>query len=181
MSSYEEFRASILKISEPRKTKSTKTFYSKFIIRAVKRGHSELKSMSEDTYSKIIRRINELLIEELLEGNVIKFPYNMGTLAIYSNSSDMYMKDGIFIKTAPVKWKETLKLWYTDSRAREKKVLLKDSYKKIYKVTYKTRLISYKNRYKYTWNTSRHLKLIIKNRLNNNIDIPSYERELYFN
>ena len=180
MNSYAEYRSSVLKLKESRQTKKTKTFHSKYIIRNIKRKHLELKSLPEDVYSKMIRRINELLIEELLQGKVIKFPYLMGSLSIYSNESKMYLKDNKLIKTAPVKWNETLKLWYADTKAKDKKVLIKDSYIKIYKVVYKTRKYSYKNRIHYKFKTCRSLKNIIKNTLNNNINIPSYEHTIYY-
>jgi hypothetical protein len=174
-----QYKKELLKINLPRQTKDTKTYYSKYLIRSIKKKYNI--NVKEDEYSKIIRRINELLSDTLLQGSIIKFPYNMGSLCIYSNSKKLYMKDNKLINTSTVDWTKTIELWYNDEKARNKKSLVKRHNSTIYKVVYSTTSRGYRNRQYYSFRTSRNLKLKINNYINNNINIPCYERTLYNN
>jgi hypothetical protein len=174
-----DYRRELLKLNESRCTKITKTYYSKYIIRSIKKEYH--LDINEDLYSKIIRRINELLTDLLLEGQIIKFPYNMGILYICSNKGKLYMKDNLLINTSRANWKATIELWYNNEKARKNKTVVKDLTTTIYKVKYSTNKISYKNRQYYSFKTSRTLKNKITNHINNNIIIPCYECTLHNN
>lgn len=178
---YKDFRARVLKLSSPRTSKSTRTYVSKEIIRSVRKKYPKSKIVDEDTYSKIIRRINELLIEELFKTAKITLPYNMGYIMLYSNEGKIYEQDGKLVRTMPVNWDNTLQLWHDNSKAFEKRTLLRDLPHRVYRVKYVTRKVGFKNQQYYIFKPCRELKTKLKNLLNNNIDIPSYEHGIYYN
>lgn len=179
--SFQEFRARVLKISSPRNSKSTHTYVSKEIIRNIRKQYAKAKVVDEDTYSKIIRRINELLIEELFNTAKISLPYNMGDIALYSKDGKIYEDNGKLVRTMPVKWSESLKLWYTNPKALEKKVLIRDLPQRIYKIRHICKQVGFKNQQYYTFKPCRDLKLKLKKLLENNINVPAYEHGIYYN
>ena len=179
--SYIEFRAGILKVTCPRRTKPTSTLTSKIIIRSIRNKYPKSKVVSEDTYSKIIRRINELLIEELLQGQIINLPYNMGNIILTSKQSKVFMKNGKLVRTAPINWEETLKLWYENSKAFNKKIRVRNLPSTIYRIRYCKSRVSFKNQQYYRFIPCRTLKLKLKELLNNNIGVPAYEYGIHFN
>lgn len=179
--SYSKFRADILKIASPRHTKPTSTLTSKMIIRSIRKTYSESRIVSEDTYSKIIRRINELLIEELFKGQIITLPYNMGNIILTSKMSKIFMSNGKLVRTAPINWSETLKLWYNNSKAYNNKTKVRDLPTTIYRFRYTKSKIGFRNQQYYKFIPCRTLKLKLKELLNNNIGVPAYEYGIHFN
>lgn len=175
MNNYSEFRAKVLKVSSPRQTKQTNTFNSKFLIRSIRKNHPEAKVLTEDAYSRMMRRIGELLIEDMFKGHPIKLPYNMGEIAIYSNMGKIYKREGKLIRTMPINWDNTLRLWHSNSKAAENHTLVRDLPSKVYRIRYKTERVGYKNRQYYKFIPNRTLKLQLKELLINQIDIPAYE------
>lgn len=180
-SNYKEFRARILKVTSPRTSKPTRTYISKEIIRNVRKSDPKARIVDEDTYSKLIRRVNELLVEDLLNFAKISFPYNMGDIVLYCKEGKLYEVDGKLVRTMPIKWEETLKLWYDNPKALEKHTLLRDLPKKIYKIKYDTKRVGFKNQQYYTFKPCRELKLKLKKLLEANINIPAYEHGVYYN
>lgn len=173
-SSYNEFRAEILKLSKPKRFKTTKTLHSKYIIRSVRKQYKESRILPEDTYSQLIRRIHELLIQELFENGSLKLPYRMGTVHITSLESKTYIVDGELIRTTPVNWKDTLKLWYSNEKARAKKVLLRDTPHIVYTIKWSRSRVGFKNQQYYKFLPCRALKLKLKEVVNTK-GVPSYE------
>lgn len=176
---FKEFRARILKVSSPRHSKDTKTFNSKSLIRKIRKENSEAKCLSEDDYSRMIRRINELLIEDLFKGYPIELPYNMGSIAIYSRMGKIYKKEGKLIRTMPINWDSTLKLWHQDAKSAEKAIVLRDLPSKVYRIKYTPKRVGYKNQQYYKFIPCRTLKRQLMELLTNNIDVPAYEHGVY--
>ena len=176
---FEEFRARVLKVSSPRQSKRTGTFSSKSLIRKIRRENPEAKCLSEDNYSRMIRRINELLIEDLFKGYPIELPYNMGNIAIYSRMGKIYKKDDKLVRTMPIDWNATLKLWHKDSKAAENATVVRNLPAKIYRIKYHTKRVGYKNQQYYKFIPCRTLKQQLKELLINNIDVPAYEHGIY--
>lgn len=178
---YKEYRARVLKISSPRNSKPTRTYVSKDIIRSIRKGNPKARIVDEDTYSKLIRRVNELLIDELFSTAKITLPYNMGDILIYSNTGKIYEHDGKLVRTMPVKWDETLRLWHSNKKASENHTLLRDLPKKVYRIKYSPKKVGFKNQQYYIFKPCRDIKLKLKSLLENNINIPAYEHGVYYN
>lgn len=179
-SSYNEFRAEVLKLSQPKKFKITKTLHSKYIIRSIRKKYKESHIVSEDIYSQIIRRINELLIPNLFENGSLKLPHKMGMIRIMSYKSDVYIKDGELKRTTSFKWKETLALWHENEKARAKKILIRGTPQPIYSIKWYWRELGFKNKQYYKFIPCRALKLKLKDIINSK-GVPSYERRTFYN
>lgn len=136
----------------------------------------ELKYIiSESQYFFIIREINKLLIEDILNGENIKFPCRMGQLELRKRNSKISFKDGKLITNLPIDWDKTLKLWFEDSEAYNKKILIRIEDKEVYKVYYNKSTAIYNNKSFYDFNVNRELKLKIKEKIKNgSLDTPYY-------
>ena len=76
------------------------------------------RPLTEHEFYQIIRRVNNYLAEELVNGNDIIFPNRMGKLELRKrNSLPVIDKNGSLKVTYAIDWDSTLKLWYDDEEA----------------------------------------------------------------
>ena len=171
MHSFEEFRKEILKVSKPRKSYITgslgvKQGY-KYYQKTHPKGHKYV--LCEGDYYKIIRGINELLIEELYKANTIKFPYRMGLLELREYTPKVQFKNGKIQNTYYLDWDATLKLWYEDESSRNNKTVVRKRGSSIYRLIYiKGSKAKYANKKFFEFRPCRSLRQKIKEEINNN-------------
>lgn len=119
------------------------------------------KHIDKPTFLKIIRKINILLGEELLENDMINFPKRMGRVYILRKNPAFNIVDGHLRTNVKVNWFETLKLWHEDEEAKKNKTTIKYEPKYIFKIIYNTfyKFCSYKNKSCFDFNLNRTLLL----------------------
>lgn len=122
---------------------------------------------SSTLYAAIINDINEMLVERLLEGHPVDFPYQMGTLQLISFDPVIRNKNGKITNNYIVDWKKTLKCWYEDGEMREKKVLVKRIQKKIVRIQYSKEKAKFKFRKYYNFRLNRSLVKLLGKRVAN--------------
>jgi len=84
--------------------------------------------LTEGQYYKIIRMVNSLLAEELLNNHYLMLPHKMGELEIFQTKVRSYIVDGKVKTNRSIDWDETLKLWFEDEQMRkEKRLMYKES------------------------------------------------------
>lgn len=127
------------------------------------------RPLTEHEFYSIIRRVNQYMAENLLDGHDIKFPYRMGQLELRKSGASFNIKDGKVVTNLPIDWNNTLKLWYEDEEAYKERTLVKMGEKEIYKVYYNKRLANYQNMAFYEFKINRELKKGIKERLKKGI------------
>lgn len=118
--------------------------------------------LSESQYFTIIRQINKLLSEELINGRDLILPERLGRIEIRKYITSIYFKNGKLKTNLPINWDKTIRLWYEDSESRKNKVLIRDNEKEIYKVYYNISKASYNNKSFYQFRINRSLKLKLK-------------------
>ena len=128
------------------------------------------RPVKEHEFYSIIRSVNKLLGEELLKGNIVKFPYKMGNLELRKTRRGVFMQNGKLRVTYPVNWKETLKLWYEDEEAREKKILIREESNEVYHVKYCRFGANYTNKYFYEFALNRFIKKALKGKIDKGLD-----------
>lgn len=175
---YNDFRADVLKLTKPKRFKPTKTLYSKHIIRSIRKKYEKSHIVPEDIYSQLIRRVNELLLDELFTRGSLRLPHHMGVIRIIVRKSSVYIEDGKLMRTTTVNWKETLKLWYENPKARDKKSLVRDVPQNVYRIRWNWVKTGFRNQQYYTFKPCRALKLKLKDIINTK-GVPSYERSIY--
>lgn len=80
--------------------------------------------LSKATYSKIISRVNSLLVDMLLQGHDIILPHRMGKIEIRRVEDKVTLVDGKIVTNRSVDWVTTHKYWYDNPTARESKQLI---------------------------------------------------------
>ena len=172
----DQFRKDILKVNQSRKHKVTNSIGTRDIFKYIRKNKwfDIGQSLTEHQFYYIIRNINKLLIETLLQGKDIVFPNRMGILEIRNHTTKIFIKDNKVISTAPVDWDRTLKLWSEDEEAYKKRTLVKREEKKIYKAYYNRVKAEFNNKIFYTFSLNRELKNKLKTVINEG-DFDSFE------
>lgn len=122
---------------------------------------------SSTLYASVVNAMNEMLIEKLLEGHPIEFPYQMGVLQLVSYEPSLNTKDGKLTNTYPVDWKRTLECWYNDREMREKKMVVKRIQKRIIHIQYSKEKAKFKFRKYYNFRLNRSLTKLLGKRVAN--------------
>ena len=124
--------------------------------------------LGKNQYNKIIKRVNELLIEQLLLGETIIFPCGMGRVQIGKSILPMLKMVGDKLENyKPIDWKSTLKLWHEDKESRDRKLLLRFDVEEVFKIIYNKNKSTYKNKFYFKFQFNRLLKTKLKEYINN--------------
>lgn len=182
MSSYAEFIQKLKKVSDKRNHKVSNSY-------GVRDGFNyyrkirpkDSKYVLEDIeYYKIIRTINNKIKDKILEGKDIVLPQRMGKLELRKTQKGVRFSDGKLVNTYPINWDKTLKLWYEDEDAYNRKVLVRDESREVFKLRYDKYNATYNNKAFYQFSTNRDLKIKLKEKIQNNqIDAFLYGKKLY--
>lgn len=125
------------------------------------------KPVPEHDFYAIIRNVNKLLAQEIVEGRTITFPSRMGKLELRKTPRGASIVDGKLKISYPPDWSETLKLWYEDEEAREKKTLIRDESPFAYKVKYDKYDATYENKTFYQFVLNKFIKQALKENIKN--------------
>lgn len=118
--------------------------------------------LSEEQYGYIITSINKKLVENFCKGIPIIFPYKMGELYLYKQEIDLrFDKEGKLINPAPVDWITTLKVWYENPEAKDKKLLIKHESKEVFSIKYTKRTARYSNQSYVGFRPQRSFKMLL--------------------
>ena len=170
----EEFKTIIKKAKGPHnhKVKNSLGVYDAYKYYRKIRPKFKEYVLTESQYFAIVRRINEALREEFVNGDDLIFPYRMGVLEIRKYPA-IITTEGKKIKTnLPIDWDATLKLWYEDEECRDSKTLVRVNVPELFKVYYNKYKATYNNKAFYQFSTNRELKRMIKHAIKTN---PSFD------
>lgn len=161
---WKDFRSKVLKLKGPRKHKVRGSIGVYDIYKYIRKNKwfDIGQPITEHQFYFIIRRINELLIESLIEGHDIIFPCRMGTLELRKYIPKFRLVDGKVKAYLPIDWDRTLKLWSEDEEAYKEKTLVKMEKKEIFKVCYNRFKANYNNKAYYEFIVNRDFKRKLK-------------------
>lgn len=182
MSSYSEFIQKLKKVSSTRKHKVSNSYGVRDGFKYYRKTKpKDSKYVLEDIeYYKIIRTINNKLKEKLLEGKDITLPCRMGKLELRKLEKGINIVNGKVVNNYPISWDKTLKLWYEDEDAYNRKILVKEESKNVFKIYYDKYSANYNNKKFYQFSTNRDLKLKLKEKIQDNkIEAFLYGKKLY--
>lgn len=120
------------------------------------------KAVKEHEFYSIIRNVNRLLAKELSEGNTVIFPSRMGKLELRKYTPGVSIIDGKLKIGYPIDWHETIKLWFEDEEAKNKKTLLRREHSDIYRIKYCKHSANYENKSFYEFTLNRFIKKALK-------------------
>lgn len=169
--SYKDFKSAIQGLQNTRTHKITNSLgvYDAYKYLRKNKWFNIGRPLTEHEFYQIIRRINNYLAEELINGNDIIFPNRMGKLELRKrNSLPVIDKKGNIKVTYAIDWNSTLKLWYDDEEAFNNKTLVKFSEKSIFRVKYNKSTANYENKSFMEFQVNRSIKTRLKQKIKNN-------------
>jgi hypothetical protein len=129
-----EARKQILKVHEHRKHRK-KSVPINIIYKWAKESNL-IPEISSSTYSKIIRAVNKVFVNNFLETGDIKFPHKAGKLILLKSKPTIKTVNGKLYNNYSIDWDKTLTLWEKDPEARSNKTLLKKITPYLYGILY---------------------------------------------
>lgn len=121
--------------------------------------------LTESQYFAIIRKINLLLCEDLLNSKSISFPKYMGTIEIAKANIKVKEVNGKLKIPYRIDWAKTISLWETDEEARRDKTLVRYYTPVAYMFKYIKRRSRFKNKNFYEFKPNRTLKRNLADRI----------------
>lgn len=166
---YKEFRSKLMKADTPKKSKVRNSWGVYDAYKQIrKNGWYDIgRPLKEHEFYSIVRGINDLLAKEIVKGNTVKFPHNMGELELRKFKPEVKIVGGKLKIGYPINWDKTIKLWYKDEEARKNKTLLRYEPKYIYHIKYNRHLAMYKNQVFYEFDVNRFIKRALVKSINN--------------
>lgn len=123
--------------------------------------------LSECDFLHIIRKVNDILRQLIIQGEEITLPENMGKLELRKRQTITEFKDGKLKTNLPVDWDSTLKLWYEDEDSYIKKRLVRQETCEVFKVFYNKYHADYPNKTFYQFHVNREIKKGLKEKIKN--------------
>lgn len=117
--------------------------------------------LTEGQWSKIIQEVHNAIIERLIEGHTIVLPYRMGRLDLERWDRRVKINRGKASTNLPVNWLATLKLWYEDRDAMEKKIRIRQEFGSMFCIGYNKRRARYNNMVFYRLMAYRSLRKVL--------------------
>lgn len=171
INSYKDFKSVIQGLQNTRTHKITDSLgvYDAYKYIRKHKWFNISRPLTEHEFYQIIRRVNNYLAEELVNGNDIIFPNRMGKLELRKrNSLPVIDKNGSLKVTYAIDWDSTLKLWYNDEEAFNNKTLIRLPERSIFKVKYNKDSANYENKSFMEFQINRDIKTRLKQKIKNN-------------
>ena len=108
-------------------------------------------------YGKIIDTVHQCMVEMLLEGRIVEFPHQMGSILLASLPAKVYHDGTDWQTTYRTDWKKTLDLWYRDEEARNTHKPIKRIARNIVFIRYQKCNANYHNKRFYSYRANRSL------------------------
>lgn len=161
---YEEFRREILGLNKSRnhKVKNSYGVYDAFRYYRKNRPKEKKYVLTSSQYYNIIRQVNKAMVEELLRGGDVIFPFNMGRLELRKKPTTLKIVNGKLVNSMPIDWDKTLRLWAEDEHSYHNRTLIKIEEKEVFMILYNKRDCNYNNRIFYQFDVNRQLKQRLK-------------------
>lgn len=161
---FEDFRKSTLKLNEKRNHKIKNSVGVRDIYKMCLKS-KKFKSVgrvSEHEFYKITRTVNNLLAQELINGNDVKLPKRMGQLEVRKFNLFVKFVEGKIKTNRGIDWQATLKLWYEDEEAKAEKILVRKEDTERYIIFYNRATANYNNKTLYQFKPNRELICAIR-------------------
>ena len=171
INSYKDFKTAIQGLQNTRTHKVTNSLGSYDAYKYIRKNKwfNIGRPLTEHEFYQIIRRINNYLAEELINGNDVIFPNRMGKLELRKrNSLPIIDKNGNLKVTYAIDWNSTLKLWYEDEEAFNNKTLVRLPERNIFRIKYNKNTANYNNKSFMEFQVNRNIKVRLKQKIKNN-------------
>lgn len=167
----DEFRREVLKVNGPRlhRIRNSLGTYDAYKWIRKNKWLNIGRPLTEHEFYTIVRQVNNLLAENILNGEDIVLPHRLGRIELRKYDTRISLKDGKLVTNLPIDWDRTLKLWSEDEEAYKDRTLVKMEEKETFKVFYNKGTALYANKsfmqFEVNRDIKRRLKQKIKDRL----------------
>ena len=171
INSYKDFKSAIQGLQNTRTHKVTNSLGSYDAYKYIRKNKwfNIGRPLTEHEFYQIIRRINNYLAEELINGNDVIFPNRMGKLELRKrNALPIIDKNGNLKVTYAIDWDNTLKLWYEDEESFNNKTLVRLPERNIFRIKYNKNTANYNNKSFIEFQVNRNIKVRLKQKIKNN-------------
>lgn len=120
------------------------------------------RPLKEHEFYSIVRKVNDLLAENIANGETVTFPCRMGKLELRREPRGVSIVQDKLKISYPVNWEDTLRLWYEDAEARKNNILLRFENKEVYRTKYCKFDATYENKTFYEFALNRFIKRALK-------------------
>lgn len=111
--------------------------------------------VSHSLYSCVIDSINQILVEQILEGHKVDMPCGMGSFYLSGVPARVAMEEGKMKTNYRTDWLKTLELWYADEEARNSHKTVKRVQSEIISIRYDKTRAHYTNKRFYLFRANR--------------------------
>jgi hypothetical protein len=125
------------------------------------------RPLKEHEFYAIIRKVNSLLAENVINGETVVLPAAMGKLELRKYPRGVSFVNGNLKNTYPIDWKSTNQLWAIDEEEHKKKTLLRYESPMVYCVKYVKDDATYENKTFYQFRLHQKLKIKLKENIIN--------------
>lgn len=125
------------------------------------------RALTEHEFYTIIRSVNKLLADNIVNGETVIFPANMGMLELRKHPKGVSFVNGKLKNTYPIDWGSTKKLWESDEEERQKATLIRYETPNVYHVKYCRGCATYENKSFYQFKLNAHIKKRLKEKIIN--------------
>ncbi len=167
----DEFRRNVLKVNESR-THTIRNSLGVYDAYKFVRKNKWLdigKPITEHDFYIIIRQVNNLLADNLANGEDIILPHKMGSIELRKYDAKISFQNGKLVTNLPIDWDITLKLWAEDEKAYKEKTLVKVEDRELFKVFYNKRRANYENKSFFQFEVNRDIKIKLKSKIKNKV------------
>lgn len=163
----DDFRRTVLKLDKPRthKVRGSNGVYDAYKWIRKNKWLNIGRPVTEHEFYTIIRQVNNLLAENILNGEDIVLPHRLGTIELRKYPTRISICNGKLVTNLPIDWDRTLKLWSEDEEAYKERTLVKMEEKETFKVFYNKRTANYENKSFMQFEVNRDLKRRLKQKI----------------
>lgn len=104
-------------------------------------------------YSQIVSEVHKQLVDMLIDGHEVEFPYKMGSILLTRTPAKAEYIDGEIVTNYRTDWKKTLEYRFNEDRDGHKRIKRIQPF--IYKIRYYKRSANYHNKKFYLFRTNR--------------------------
>lgn len=129
-------------------------------------------TLKDKEYLSIIREMNKLVADYLIENKFIRLPSGFGYFEILKKETSSWInEDGKFASNKVVDMNSTIKLWYEDEECRVNKTLVRYDNEFLFRIKYPLNGRMYKDNFYFSMKFNR----VLRQRLSSIINSGSYD------
>jgi hypothetical protein len=179
--SFKKFIKDVKRVSSTRETSSSRSFgvYDSYKWIRKNKWFDIGRPLKEHEFYSIIRAVNTIIASNIAKGEDFTLPCRLGRIELRKYNPRISIVDNKIVYPIPIDWDRTLKLWYEDKEAKNKKTLIRVEDKNIYKLYYNKNRADYTNKSFFILLFNRELKNELKKNIRGGVIVDAFNRYGY--